>query len=570
MDNQIIASHLQKIADLLEILDENIYKVRAYQNAARNIQELSKDIDTLIEEGELESISGIGESIGKKVRELVETGELSYLKKLSKQIPISITSLMEVEGIGGKTAKKLYDELGIKTIDDLWKAAESGDLVKISGFTERKVENIKTSIKNLKSTRMSMPKYLPIAINVKKFLEKLELLSEVHIAGSIRRKRSTIHDLDMIAVGDEGVFEEVMEKFEQSAMVEISVVKGESKITATLTAGLNVDIRFFPEKLLGSGLLYLTGSKEHGIALRKLAEKKNMLLNEYGLHSKDKSKLIASKTEEEIYKALGLSYIPPELREDRGEIEAVQNNNLPKLIELEDLQSDIHLHTDMTDGKSSVKEILEASAKKGYEFIVMTDHGGEMSIDNPLDEKRFFEQRKEIEKVVEDLDLTVLHGLEGNITKKGTIDIPNSLLKECDFVVASLHSYFDLPEKEMNQRVLTALDNEYVNAIGHPTGRYLGKRKGVSLNFSKIAKKCQENNVALEINSQPHRLDLDDYNVYPLKDKVDIYISTDAHDVKHLDYMQWGINIARRAWCEKEDILNTLSLKEFKKRFKIK
>ncbi|MBK5114010.1 MAG: DNA polymerase/3'-5' exonuclease PolX [Candidatus Heimdallarchaeota archaeon] len=564
--NELVILKLKQIADLLEILGESVYKIRSYRKAVETLNLVTDDISVLAKEGKLKDLPGIGDAISIKIEVIVKTGDSYYLQKLTQKIPLEVTSLMRVEGIGGKTAGRLYQELGVKSITGLEEAIKTGALLKLSGFTEGKVEKIQRAIKFLKKERRALPKIEKIAYGIRDKLMESNLLTKVELGGSFRRRKSTVRDLDLHAIGKEENFEKAMKFFTEMEEVIEVIVTGKLKTTVKLFNNMNVDLRIMEEISDGAGILYSTGARSHTIKLRTIAERKELLLNEYGLYNKDKSKLLASKTETDVYAGLGMSYIPPELREDRGEIEAAMKNELPELITIDDIKGDLHAHTDFTDGKATTEEMIIGAEKKGWEYVAITDHYGKNKIYNPLDEEKLQKQKKELEKISAAVEINVLHGLEIDITKTGGLEVPNEILKDMDYVIASIHSHFDLPEEEMTQRILKALDNEYVNAIGHPTSRMFSKRADYSLNFSKIAKKCNETNTWLEINAQPDRQDIDDHLVFDLKVKAPIYIGTDAHYVKDYEFMQWGINIARRSWCEKKHIINCLSFKDLQKK----
>lgn len=568
MKNELVKEILRQIADLLEIKGENIYKIRAYRKAIDNLNQIAEDIEVIVAEGRVKEIPGIGNAIGDKIVEIVKTGQLGYLEKLKKQIPIEVTTLMRVEGIGGKTAGRLYKELGITSLEDLEEAIEEETIYKLSGFTENKVGKIKRAINYIKSERTPLPFIEPIALRIKEQLETIKELAAIEIGGSIRRRKSTIRDIDLHGIAKEEHFEKIMDYFSTMNLVVDVIVKGKLKTTVKLENGVNVDLRLLEPKSYGSGYLHSTGSKAHTIGLRTLAEKKRLLLNEYGLFLDDESKLLASKTEEEVYKKLELALIPPELREGKGEIEAAKSKNLPDLVVPNDLKSDLHIHTSFSDGKATIEMMAKGAEKRGLEYIIITDHVGKIGIYNPVTEEKFFQQKKEIEKLQENVKVQILHGIEVDINSEGELDAPKEILENSQFTIGSIHSNFNIPEKKMTERMLKAMDNEYLNAIGHPTGRMFGKRPGYKINFSKIADKASETKIALEINAQPNRLDVDDFIVYDFKDKIDFYIGTDAHYVENLDFLEWGINIARRAWCTKNNLLNTLSVNDFLKKTK--
>ncbi len=568
MKNDLVITILTNVGDLLEILGESVYKIRAYRKAVEALKEITENVEDLVKEKKIENVPGIGEAIGSKIKEIVETGKLGYLDKLVKQVPVEVTSLMKIEGIGGKTAGRLYHELGIKSVNGLEEAIENGLLLTLPGFTEAKIAKIANALKFVKSERTPLPFIEELAYKIKAFLENTKLLTKVDIGGSFRRRKSTVRDLDIHAVGDSSNFDQVMKLFIEMSEVGEVIVTGSSKSTVKLKNNLNVDLRLLEENSYGTGLLHSTGSRAHTIKLRTICDKKKLTLNEYGLYKESNNELLANLTETDVYKAMGMNYIPPELREDRGEIEAAMTNTLPRIIVREDIKGDLHIHTNWSDGKASLQDMIGAAEKTSHEYIAITDHVGKIPIYRPLDKKRFDEQRKELENLASDYEIKILHGIEVDINKEGQIDAPKDLLMEAEFVIASIHSLFDMSEDGMTNRLLVAMDNEYVNAIGHPTGRMFGKREGYALNFAKIAEKGKETNTFLEINAQPNRQDIDDYIVFDVREKVPVYIGTDAHYTKDLGNIIWGVNIARRGWCEKKHVLNCLSYKDLIRKLK--
>ncbi len=566
MKNELVIEKLTQIADLLEIIGESVYKIRAYRKAVDSLQQTAEDIEVIVQEERVKELPGIGDAISEKIKEIVVNGNTIYLDKLTQKVPVQVTSLMKIEGIGGKTAGKLYKELGIKSITDLEEAIESGLLAELPGFTEKKIAKITRALTFVKSERRPLFKVIPIALNLKTFLEGIDQIQSVEIGGSIRRRKSTIRDIDLHAIGKEEDFELIMDIFSQMDSVEVIVVKGPLKTTVKLTNGINVDLRILKEQSSGSGLIHSTGSRNHTVKLRTIADRNNLLLNEYGLFDEEGKTLIASTTEEEVYKAIGMSFIPPDIREDRGEIELAQKNSLPDLISLDDIKADFHVHTNWSDGKSTIDEIAFTATERNYEYLIITDHFGKNPIYNPMNEEKIAKQRKTIEQINQSSSVEILQGVECDILKDGSLSIPNKLLRDLDFVIASVHSIFNMSEEEMTMRIITAMDNEFVNGIGHPTGRQLDRRDGYSINFSKIIEKCIETKTFLEINANPNRLDVDDNVVFDFKNKIDFYIGTDSHNHQQLKNIGYGLNIARRAWCEKKNILNTLTSKELLKK----
>ncbi|MCD6222293.1 MAG: DNA polymerase/3'-5' exonuclease PolX [Thermoplasmata archaeon] len=562
MKNREIAKILYEMADLLEIKGVE-FKPRAYRRAAMNIESLGVDIEDLYKRGELEKIPGVGKSIAEKIKEYLETGTIKKWEELKKEIPVDIESLSSIEGLGPKMIKTLYEKLGVKNIDDLERVAKQGRIRRLKGFgvkTEKKIlESIEFARK--KQERFILGYILPEA---NKILENLKpYTSKISLAGSIRRRKETIGDMDILAVSPNPDL--AMDMFVKMESVDKVLARGITKSSVRLNSGIQVDLRIVEEKSFGSALQYFTGSKEHNIELRKIAIKKGYKLNEYGLFEGEKQ--IAGKSEEEVYEALGLQWIPPELRENRGEIEAAMNGKLPKIVEYNEVKGDLHTHTKWSDGANTIEEVVKEAVRRGYKFIAITDHAGNLKVAGGMDEEEIKEQAKEIEKIRKKYDeIFILHGVEANITKDGKIDVSKSILKDLDIVIASVHSAFRMDEKEMTARVINAMENEYVNVIGHPTGRIIMKREPIKIDMEKVLDAAKEKNVFMEINAYPERLDLNDINVkLAIERGVKISIGTDAHTIGHLQYLELGTAVARRGWAKKEDVINTYDIKELMK-----
>ena len=564
MKNREIAKILYEMADLLEIKGIE-FKPRAYRRAAMNIESLSIDIEELYKKGQLEKIPGVGKSIAEKIVEYLKTGRIKKWEELKKEIPVDIESLSSIEGLGPKMIKTLYEKLGVKNIDDLEKVAKQGRIRRLKGFglkTEEKIlENIEFAKR--KQERFILGYALPEA-NV--ILKKLKpYVDKISLAGSIRRKKETIGDMDILAVSSKPKV--AMDIFTSMESVDKILAKGMTKSSIRLTSGIQVDLRIVDEKSFGSALQYFTGSKEHNIELRKIAIKKGYKLNEYGLFEDEKQ--IAGENEEDVYKALGLQWIPPEMRENRGEIEAAMNGNLPKIVEYDEVKGDLHVHTKWSDGANTIEEMIEESRKIGHKFIAITDHAGSLKIARGMDEDKILQQAKEIEKIREKYDdIYIFHGVEANIMKDGRIDVSNKILKDLDIVIASIHSAFRMEEREMTKRLIKAMENEYVDIIAHPTGRIIMKREPIKIDIEKVMQAAKENDVIMEINAYPERLDLNDINVkLAIETGVKISIGTDAHTKEHLRYYELGTAVARRGWAKKDDVINTYSIDELKKLF---
>ncbi|RLG19224.1 DNA polymerase/3'-5' exonuclease PolX, partial [Candidatus Micrarchaeota archaeon] len=529
---------------------------------------LSDDVESIYsQEGlkGLEEIPGVGRSIAKKIEEIIETGKLKYHQKLKKKIPIDFDKLTSIEGIGPKTVKKLYDELGIEDFDDLKEALEKGKIRKLEGFGKRSEEKIRQGLEFVEKSggRMLLARAHRIADEILEELRESKQISALQLAGSARRMKDTVGDLDILAVSNSP--EKAMDLFVSLSQVGSIVAKGKTKSTVRLKSGFDCDLRIVKKESFGSALLYFTGSKAHNIALRKIAMKKGLKLNEYGVFKKSK-KRIAGKNEREVYKALGLHYIEPELRENEGEIDAAEKNKLPKLIDYDSIKGDFHMHSKWSDGTRSIKEMVEAAKGQGYEWVALTDHSKSARVANGLDERRFRKQWKEIEKT-KVKGLEVLRGVEMDILKDGSLDFSNSFLENFDVVIGAIHSSFSMPAKKMTKRIKKALESGMIDILAHPTGRLIGSRRGYALEWDELFDVCKSTNTALEINAYQQRLDLDYSHIKEaVKRGVRLTIGTDAHAPDQLKFMRFGIGTARRGWAEGKNVMNTLSAKTVKKR----
>ena len=566
MKNIEIAKILYEIADLLE-LNQIEYKPRAYRRAAQNIEMLSDDIENLYQKGILDDIPGVGKSIKLKIQEYIETGELKYLNELRSQIPEGFQELLNIEGIGPKTAQILHQELGVKNVNELELSIKKGKLKNIKGFGKKKENNLLLAIELYKTSkeRFLLGEILPIAKNIKSNLEKLKVILDIELAGSIRRRKETIRDIDLLVVSKQP--QKVMQFFTKIPKIKQVLSSGEMKSTVILNNNIQVDLTIIEESSYGSALQYFTGSKEHNIQLRELAKKNNMKLNEFGLFNLVDNKKIAGIKEIEIYEKLGLSYIPPELRENRGEIDFAKIRKLPELIELKDIKGDMHVHTKWSDGSNSIEEMAIAAKNLGYEYITICDHSKSLQIAGGLNENQLKDQITEIEKLNRKLDnFMIFSGVEVNINSDGKLDLNNSILKDLDFVVASIHSGFKQDEQVLIKRILDAMNNDFVKCIGHPSGRIINKRAPSITNFSKIFEEAEKLNIFLEINAYPDRLDLTDLNCFKARNyKIIFSIATDAHNSNQLNFMDFGVSVARRGWIDSKKVLNTENLKEIKK-----
>jgi DNA polymerase (family X) len=567
--NRDIAEIFNQVADRLEIEGANQYRVRAYRSAARTIDNLPRSAADLLEQGEdLSELSGIGKDLAGKIAEVVETGELKQLQELQSRTPADLGEMMGIAGLGPKRVQALHKELGVNSLEDLKKVAEQKKLREVSGFGEKTEKKILKGLKDLagKKKRFLLKEVEEIADALLEHLKKVKGIKDVVIAGSYRRRQETVGDLDILATCQKG--SQVMKALVGYEDVEEVVSQGKTRSTVILPASLQVDLRVLAQVSFGAALHYFTGSKSHNIAVRKLGVQRGLKINEYGVFKGKKR--VAGKTEAEVYAKVELPYIEPELRENRGEIEAAQKGQLPKLITLDDIRGDLHTHTKVTDGRNTLEEMAEAAQKRGYDYLAITNHSKRVTMTHGLDAKGL---RRELEKIDRFNDsspgIRVLKAIEVDILEDGSLDLPDEVLKELDLTVCSVHYHRNMSRKEMTDRILRAMDNPYFNILGHPTGRLLGKREPFDVDLEKILETAQEYGCFMELDSQPDRLDLSD--VYCKRAKamgVKIAISTDAHSVAELEYMRFGLDQARRGWLEADDVLNTRTWGQLKKLFK--
>ncbi len=565
MKNPLVAKLLYDIADLLEL--QNVqFKPNAYRAAARTIEGMSKDIESEWKEGRLYDIPGVGKGIGEKIEEFLSTEKSSYLEELKKKLPMD-PALMNIEGMGPKKVMFLYKKLKIRTIKDLEDAAKQGKIRKLMGFGEKSEQKILAGIEHAKKGggRMLLGFALPIADEIVKSLLQNKLVKKAVVAGSARRMKETVGDLDILAcvLTPRGVgspsdkAEKVMDYFCSLPNVVETISRGPTKASVRLVNGLQVDLRVLPETEYGSALMYFTGSKDHNVALRRIAIEKKMKLSEYGIFKNDKQ--VAGRTEEEVYSVLGMQYIPPEMRENTGEVELALKNKLPSIVERKDILCDLQMHSKWSDGSASVEDMAAKAAQLGHKYIAMTDHGGTLVIANSMNEKRALQYCAEIDRINKKSDLQILKGTEVNIMPDGSIDLPDKCLKNFDIVLCSVHSAFTKPKEEMTKRILCAMDNKYMRVWAHPTGRKIKIRDGYAVDFPKIFDKAKERGIALEIDCYPDRTDLSDANVRAAVEAgVKLSIGTDAHAAQQLDFINLGVGTARRGWAKKSDIINTM------------
>ncbi len=571
MKNQGIARIFNDIADLLEIKGENPFRIRAYRRAAQNMEALTKDVAETTKD-ELLNIPGIGQDLAGKIEEYVKTGRLRFYEDLKKEVPESLSVLLSVPGLGPKTARLLFEKLNVKDMETLEQLAREHKLSGLPGIKEKTEENILKGIEMLKRgmERQPLGKVLPVADDILKHLESKAPVKKLSIAGSIRRWKDTIKDIDILATSQDP--KAVMKAFVHLPHVKDVLMHGPTKSSVIIHEGLQVDLRVVEEDSFGAALAYFTGSKAHNIRLREMAMKSGLKVNEYGIFREKDDEKLGGKEEEDIYRILGLPYISPELREDTGEVEAAMAGKLPKLVELNDIKGDLHVHTKRSDGSHDFDELIQEAKKKGYEYIAITDHSKGLGIARGLSAERLMEEKKEIDAVNKRLKgFRLIAGIEVDIRSDGNMDLPDDVLKEMEIVVASIHSGFRQSKEQITKRLVSAMRNPYVSIIAHPTGRLIGERDPYDVDMSEILKVAKETGTAIEINAYPLRLDLNDVYAKMAKEiGVPIVISTDTHIANQFDYMGYGVSIARRGWLEKKDVLNTLSynslIKALKKR----
>ncbi len=574
MVNQLLAKIFYEMSAYLE-MEGIAFKPQAYENAARLIEGYDKDMAEIYEEGGLEALKSlpeIGQGIAEKIEEYIKTGKIKEHQHWRKKYPLDIQGLMSIEGLGPKTIKLLYQKLGVKNLADLEKAAKKGLIKSLPHFGEKTEKNILQGIEFVKrdKDRFILGYILPTVNQILDELKLLKGVERISVAGSVRRMKETIGDVDILVVASKGQALKIIEHFVRLPYIVKVWAKGLTKASIRLSQGFDVDLRVVKKESFGSALQYFTGNKAHSIATRKIAQEKGLKLNEYGVFRKKKK--IAGQTEEEVYQAIGLPYIPPELRENQGEIEAALIGNLPKIIQYNSIKGDLHMHSVWSDGAQTIEEMAKAAVNLGHQYILITDHAGHLKIANGLDEKRLIQQMREIDRVNSKLKkIHILKGAEVDILPDGRLAIKDDVLSQLDIVIASVHSNFKMGKESMTKRISRAICNPHVDIIGHPTGRIIQRRPGYQVDWPRVFKIAKENKTALEVNAYPDRLDLPDVIIkQAIKAGVKLTISTDSHSITHLNYLFLGIAQARRGWATKEDILNTRSLKDLLAFFKNK
>jgi DNA polymerase (family 10) len=574
MDNKQIARILRETAQLLEIDGAIIGRYRSYEKAAELIDGLPESIEQLVKEPEkLEELPGIGERMVEHLQEIVKTGDYALRKKLLKKYPATLLDVLQLQSLGPKKVAFLWSNFKAATVADVEKIAKEGKLRDLPGFGEKSEQNILKAVEVFKKStgRFLIDTAEAAAAEITEHIKKAgKAVEDVTPAGSLRRGKETVGDLDLLVTLGEGhtaqkQVDALAKHILEYPGIDQTLAHGENKVSFTLQNGLQVDVRLLEKESFGAALLYFTGSKEHNVSLRGRANDMDLTLNEYALATLKGEKPIARRTEEEIYAKLKLDYIPPELRENTGEIAAAEAHKLPHLIELKDVKGDLQMHSTASDGKNTVEEMAEAARKLGHQYIAITDHSKAVTVANGLDEKRMAAHIKEIHKASDKgLGIRVLAGAEVDILKDGSLDYTDELLAQLDVVVCSIHSYFNLDRAAMTERMLAAIENPYAQIIGHPTGRLLLRRDALDYDMEKILDACAKYGVAMECNSYPDRLDLKDVYLRMCKDRgVKVVISTDSHSVANLAFIRHGVTMARRGWLEKKDVINTLPAEQF-------
>ncbi len=561
VSNQEIAQVFSEIADILELKEDNPFKIRAYRKAASLIESLEKP---LYEVDDPQKLPGIGKELAEKIKILLRGETLPTLEKLRKEIEPGMLELLKIRGLGPRRIKTLNQKLGVKDINTLRQALDNPAILKLPGFGKKLVDDLKQSLREFQEysqrTRLDIAKKQ--ADELVEYLKSAPGIKQIEVAGSLRRRKETIGDIDILVTGKDA--QKVMERFVNYPKVREVLARGDTKSSIVLESGIQVDLRFFDPESFGAGLCYFTGSKAHNIAVRTIAKQMGLKISEYGVFRGDKK--IAGKTEEEVYKTLGLNFIPPELREDRGEIQASKEGRLPKLIELSDIKGDLHIHSKWSDGRHSIEEIAKRAKELGYKYIAISDHSKSQYQAKGLDEKRLLEEFEEIDRVNKKIKgITILKSVELDILKDGELDLDPEVLKKADLVIGAIHANFNLSSSEQTKRLARAFETGLINIYAHPTCRLIGEREPIEIDWSELIPLLRKYNIAIEINASPHRLDASGELAKYLKDNgIKFAIGTDAHTIGALLEMEYGVYTARRGWLEAKDVINTWSLNQLK------
>jgi DNA polymerase (family 10) len=567
MTNRQLAEIFRKIADLLEIKGENIYKILAYRKASDSLSNLGQDVNELWKQGKLTEVDGVGKAIAEKIDELLTTGHLGFLDKLEAEVPPSLAELLQVPDLGPKKVALFWKQLGITRLSELESAAREGKLRTLPGMGEKSEAKIIAGIEALgrRTDRIPLGRAWPFAQELLDYLRKVPGVEAVELGGSLRRMRATVGDIDILAAArDSGA---VMDAFVKRKDVARVLGKGETKASVEFNQGLRAQLWVHPPEHWGTALVYATGSKDHNVRLREYALKKGYSLSEHSLAREDGSEVTCER-EEQVYQTLGLPWIPPELREDRGEVQAAIKGELPNLVDLKDIKAELHSHSTWSDGKLSVKQMAEAAMKRGYQLLAITDHTNSLGITQGMSPEDVREQRKEIDEISKELGdgIRIIQGAEVEIKSDGSLDYTDEVLAELDIVIASLHSSLRQPREKITERLIRAMHNPHVDIIGHPSGRLLPDREGADLDMDAVLKAAVETGVALEINAHPARLDLDDIHAKRATEMgIKLSINTDAHSDTDMDLMHFGVSTARRGWVEAESVINTWNVSKLLK-----
>ncbi|MFA0756408.1 MAG: hypothetical protein YPKNTGVA_001929 [Candidatus Fervidibacter sp.] len=563
MRNEEVVAMLEETADLMEIAGENPFKARAYRRAADAIAALKEPIEELVKAKRLNQIEGVGESIARDIAEFLQKGTTTRLEQLRQKYPPQLRKLLEIQGVGPRTVAMLYERLGITSVDELEAAAKAGKLTKLPGMGEQKVRNILEGIQLWRQQQGRVPLHIALAIaeRIVAQLRELPQVEQILPAGSLRRWKETVGDLDILVATRDS--EPVMERFVKLPEVQKVLAHGTTKSSVLMADNLQVDLRAVDPESFGAASQYFTGSKAHNIALRNRALKLGLTINEYGVFREATGEKVAGETEESVYEAVGLIWIPPELREDRGELEAAERRALPHLVTLKDIRGELHCHTKWSDGANTVEEMARAARERGYEYLAITDHSPPMGWG--VKPENFRKLIREIRQVSERLGFPILAGIEVDIAPDGSLHMDEDILRQLDIVIASVHSAMKMSREEMTKRIVKAMENPLVHILGHPTGRLINQRPPYEVDLEALVEKAKQTSVALEINGSPERLDLNDENArYAKEAGVLLSLGTDAHHDDHLDFMRFAVAVARRAWCEPANILNTRSYEQLR------
>jgi DNA polymerase (family 10) len=559
LENSDVAAVFSEMADLLELQDGNPFRIRSFRRAAQVIEALPEHVSTMLEAGTLREAPGVGEGTLARVREILERGDCADHAELRKAVPPGLLEMLRIEGMGPKKVRLVFTELGVRSIDELEAAAMQGHLAQLPRMGEKSQAKLLKAIEAHRRHvgRVLLSQALPQGMALRASLQQVPGALRVELAGSCRRRLETIGDLDLLVAAESSAT--IMDIFASLPQVSEVMLRGETKCAVRLASGLQVDLRVVSPRCFGAALHYFTGSKMHNIAIRDRGKRRGLRISEYGVFRDSTDELLGGATEEEIFAAVGLPYVPPELRENQGEIEAAEAGRLPRLVTEGDLRGDLHLHTNATDGTASAREMVEAAIALGYQYVAITDHSKAVAVAHGQDETRLAQQRADLRALEQELGaLRILAGVEVDILADGTLDLAEAALAPLDWVVASVHSHFNLPEEQMTQRMIRAMESGVVDCIGHPSGRLLGHRDGYAVDLDRLIRAAERLGVAMELNAFPDRLDLDAPHCRQAKEcGVPVAINTDAHAARHLAQREFGIATARRGWLEPSDVLNT-------------